>query len=543
MNPIKTQPRALVIDESNLSRSVLSTLLRDQGYAVTLVARPEEAVRSLKAAASPYDLILCEYHFTPRGSHTATGQDWLDEMRRSRSLPLTTAVLMVTGESRYQCVADSVENALDDYLLKPFAAKQLQERLSITLRRKHALRDVYAAIEVDDFSHAAVLCEKVFKDGGPHRLAAARLGSELYLRLSKHDEAQRLLQAVLDCKALPWARLGLALVEVETQNTKKACRALEALICDEPAYSDAYDLFGRALVEELQFDRALENYAKAVELTPGNIVRLQKLGNLELFLGQSAQAFKHLDAAINLGSASPALDYQSLFQICVAGYDLKKLRVWERPSRLFINALRKAPGSYRLTTLQSMTRVLENLERRSTAKALDGLKALVTQIQDPQFDFEMACNLLQMLSRTEQAEVRLANVTEIVVELGLRYSVSRPALELLVMAGREHPGFEGMLRQSFEQVNDMARKAMWHSMQGRSNDSVKQLIQGAKSTRNARFMALAKASIQKHREKLGEEICALHLAEVAEMQDQYCSYGTHANASIRARPLRPVATT
>lgn len=540
MNPSNQTPRALVIDESNLSRSVLSSLLRDQGYQVTLVARPEEAVRAIAAAAFPYDSILCEYHFTPKAASVATGQDWLDEMRRSRALPLATAVIMVTGEARYQCVADSVENALDDYLLKPFTAGQLQERLAVALRRKNALRHVYAAIEEDDFLTAAQLCEQIFKAGGPHRLAAARLGSELYLRLSRHEAAQRLLQAVLDSKALPWARLGLAQVDVETMNTKKACRALESLICDEPSYSDAYDLFGRALVEELQFDRALETYSRAVELTPGNIVRLQKLGNLELFLGKPDLAFKHLETAINLGSSSPALDYQSLFQYCIAGCDLKKTRVWERPGRLFAAALKKAPDSYRLLTLNAMVGVLEYLEKRGTAQAIESLKDIAARILEPQFDFEMACNLLQLLSRTELSEARLPNMGELVMTVGLRFSVSRPALELMVMAGRAHPDFELMLRQSFEQVNDMARRAMWHSLQGHSQETVKELLSGARTTRNARFLALATASVEKHREKLGDALCAQYLQEVAQLQEMYCSYGTHANASIRARTLKPM---
>ncbi len=538
MSAITTPPllaRALVIDESNLSRSVMASLLREMGFTVTQASRPHDAMRAL-TSGMPYEVILCEYHFAPRGQHVMTGQEWLDELRQSRLIPLTTAVIMVTGEARYQCVADSVENALDDYLLKPFTPGDLQNRMAQVRRRKKALEAVYSACEKEDYELAARLAEDIFHLNGPHRLAAARMGAELFLRLGNHDAAQRLLQAVVQAKAVPWARLGLAQVELATNNSRKANRALESLISDEPGYSDAYDLLGRAQIEELQFGKALATYANAVELTPGNVSRLQKLGNLQQLMGEPENAFKHLEAAMALGSNSPTLDFQSLFQYCLAGFDLGKPRVWDRPARMLGDALRKFPQSYRLQRLREMVGVLEHLEQRSYPKAISTLKGLLTDVLEPQFDFEMGCNVIQLLTRIERSDVRLTDAADTIKVVGERFSVSRPAVELLVLSARLVPEFEEVIRSAFERMNQLSRRAMWHSLQGDGMKTVQELLAATQLSRNAKFLSLARASLQKNRTNLSEQTHSNLASEIERLQALYCGYGTHATSGMRVKP-------
>lgn len=532
--------RVLVVEDNPTARSVLLSLLRGGGFEVIAVPRPAEATHAVQSCVFPFDFILCEYHFHAHGEGGATGRDWLDQMRQKRAIPMTTSVVMITGESRYQCVADSVENALDDYLLKPYSGHQLHERLRTCESRKRALHSVYEAIDADNYELAAKLCEVIFGVGGKHRLAAARFGSELYLRLNQFDAAQRLLQAVIDSKALPWARLGLARVHVGTQQTKLACLALDSLISDEPSYPDAYDLLGRALVEDLQFARALEMYAKAVALTPGNVSRLQKLANLELFLGQTQPAFEHLSSAAAMGASSPAFDHQSLFQLALAGTDLQRPNAWERPLRLLEAAARKSADCSRLRILTTMTQVLASLGTGSIAAASSALVALMRESQDPAFDFELACNLLQLLARTENAEFRLDRVDEVVQGLGLRFAVSRQSLEMLVMASRMRPAFEPLLRQAFDRVSEWTRSAMAFLLTGQATSTIAGLLDVATKTHNGRVLAMARGSLNKHRSALGEGPFASFSAEVNLLQETYCAQGTHANPALRGEQ-RPSA--
>ncbi len=148
--------RALVIDESDLTRSVLAGILRQLGLPMVASARrPEEARRMIRSAPQPYDLIVSDFHFRQQGGDAMTGQDLLDELRQARGLPMQTAFIMVTDEARYQHVADALEGALDDYLLKPITAGQFEDRFRLVMERKAAFREVFRAIEAGEYEKAA----------------------------------------------------------------------------------------------------------------------------------------------------------------------------------------------------------------------------------------------------------------------------------------------------------------------------------------------------------------------------------------------------
>lgn len=223
----------LIIDEAELSRSVLGSMLRSLGVRhqhLHTARRPEEARLMIRKAPQPYDVIVSDMTFRQQGPNDMTGQDLLDELRQAKGLPLQTAFIMVTGEARYQHVAEAVEGALDDYLLKPITARQFEERLQVVLERKQAFRQVFQAIEAADYAQAAELCEAMFRDSTTYKVYAARIGSELYLRLGRLDAARRMLEAVLAFKAVPWAKLGLARLDLRDADSDKACRAVARVV-------------------------------------------------------------------------------------------------------------------------------------------------------------------------------------------------------------------------------------------------------------------------------------------------------------------------
>ena len=104
--------RALVIDGNMTSRSILAGMLRAMGVGhVAYASRATDARRLLENRT--FDVVLCDYHF----DHSAmSGQDLLDDLRRSNLLPYATVFVMVTGEASYTRVAEAAEAALDSYL-------------------------------------------------------------------------------------------------------------------------------------------------------------------------------------------------------------------------------------------------------------------------------------------------------------------------------------------------------------------------------------------------------------------------------------------
>jgi predicted Zn-dependent protease len=92
--------------------------------------------------------------------------------------------------------------------------------------------------------------------------------------IDKHAEAQTLYAAVVEARALPWAKLGIARTQLAAGQIVPARRTLDALIGEHADNTaDSYDVLGRVLVEQGEMQAAYEIYQKAAELTPGSVTR------------------------------------------------------------------------------------------------------------------------------------------------------------------------------------------------------------------------------------------------------------------------------
>ena len=234
--------KALVIDSNPTSRSILMNMLRDIGVGqVSQTSRVTDARRELETRE--FDIVLCDYHFD---NSPMSGQDLLDDLRRSQLLPYATVFVMVTGECSYTKVAEAAESALDSYLIKPHAASALEERVLQARHRKKVLRSIFKAIEASDFTTAARLCQARYQAREEFWLYAARIGAELFLRVGDHVSARALYQSVHETRGMAWAKLGLARIDLAVGQMATAAQTLDSLIEEQPGYADAYDVLGSA---------------------------------------------------------------------------------------------------------------------------------------------------------------------------------------------------------------------------------------------------------------------------------------------------------
>jgi DNA-binding response OmpR family regulator len=115
-------------------------------------------------------------------------------------------VVMISGAGDHGHVAEAAEIALDAYLLKPHTMEALRVRLLAARDRKRALAEVIALVGEQRFAEAASAADALAGGRGIAWLAAARIGADVYLRLGKPHDSQRLLEQVLQAGAMPWAR-------------------------------------------------------------------------------------------------------------------------------------------------------------------------------------------------------------------------------------------------------------------------------------------------------------------------------------------------
>jgi predicted Zn-dependent protease len=271
---------------------------------------------------------------------------------------------MVTGEATYTRVAEAAESALDGYLLKPHKANQLAERLRQARMRKTSLQEIFTAIEWEEFERAANLCLERYETKGLFWLYAARVGAELMMRIGKHDQAQKLYEAIVAAKTLPWAKLGVARAMMESGQINHAVSALDTLISDDPSFADAYDVMGRAQFELGNLDQALATYKMACELTPNSVSRLQSLASMSFYTGDVKEAEKMLDRVALIGLDSKMFDPQTLVLLAFARLESKDRKGLDRCRVDLRRLMERNPDSLRLMRNDQVIEILIDLLAR-----------------------------------------------------------------------------------------------------------------------------------------------------------------------------------
>jgi two-component system, OmpR family, response regulator MprA len=118
--------RVLVVDDEPAVRVALERALRLESYDVELAADGREALDRLAAGAPPDAVVL---------DVAMPDVDGLEVCRRLRNAGDRTPVLMLTARDAVDDRVAGLDAGADDYLVKPFALKELKARLRALLRR------------------------------------------------------------------------------------------------------------------------------------------------------------------------------------------------------------------------------------------------------------------------------------------------------------------------------------------------------------------------------------------------------------------------
>ena len=141
------QPRLLVVDDDRDLRDSLRQALGYAGYAVATAANGADALSAV--ALAPVDLIILDVLMPMLNG--------LDTCRALRGRGDATPVLVLTARDTIDDRVAGLEAGADDYLVKPFALRELVARVNALLRRTKPVRNLlgYADLTLDITSHSA----------------------------------------------------------------------------------------------------------------------------------------------------------------------------------------------------------------------------------------------------------------------------------------------------------------------------------------------------------------------------------------------------
>jgi tetratricopeptide (TPR) repeat protein len=296
---------ALIIEPHAGMRSTIHNMLTMCGLSkIDHVGSSNQAVKHI--GVKPYDLILCEYAL--EGGQD--GQQLLEDVRHHKLMPLSTMFFMVTAEGDYGKVVSAAELGPTDYILKPFTADLLLERIGRGLERRNALLPVYELMEAGSQREAIGACVEGEARHPRYLVDFMRLRAELHMFLGEPHEAEPIYRKLVETKAIAWARLGLAKTLFLRERYDEARDMLEDLVESNANFVDAYDWLARTHEAIGALDAAQAVLTEAVAVSPHAVRRLRKLGETALEAGDHDTAEKILKQVVSKAKYSEFKDPQ-----------------------------------------------------------------------------------------------------------------------------------------------------------------------------------------------------------------------------------------
>ncbi len=136
----------LVVEDHGRMADLIERGLREEGYAVDIVATGEDGV--WMAAENEYDVILLDVMLP--------GADGFETCRRIREGGRWAPILMLTARDAVDDRVRGLDAGSDDYLTKPFSFSELLARIRALVRRGSAERPavlVTGDLSLDPASH------------------------------------------------------------------------------------------------------------------------------------------------------------------------------------------------------------------------------------------------------------------------------------------------------------------------------------------------------------------------------------------------------
>lgn len=275
----------LIIEPHAGMRASMHNMLNQCGVAkIEHAVSSGAAIRPIKA--KNYDLILCEYDL----GDGQDGQQLLEDLRHNKLIPLATIFFMVTAERSYQKVVSAAELAPTDYILKPFTADTVLERLARAVERRAQFLPIYRLMEQGSLREAVEACVVGEALDQRYALDFMRLRAELHVTLGEPAIAEPIYVKLFELRAVAWARLGLAKTLFLQDRLDEAQEVLSALVEQNRNFLDAYDWLAKTHEATGQLAQAQSVLQDATIISPHAVRRLRRLGAMAEKTGDTATA-------------------------------------------------------------------------------------------------------------------------------------------------------------------------------------------------------------------------------------------------------------
>lgn len=290
----------LILDDLPEMRSSLRSQLGSLGYDnVAVSGTVKDALEQFKL--KNFDIILCDFYL----AGGTDGQQFLEYLRTRKIISRSTVFIMVTAEKGYESVVTAAECLPDDYLLKPFTADALKNRLERLTAKKKRLAKVDAMQDKGNWPAVIVACDEIIAAKDRYLVDAMRIKGNALILAGQTAEAVSFYEQMLAMRPMPWARLGLAKALHLCGDLGAGKDALETLIAESPQMMAAYDLLGKLHQESGNHDEALAVLDSACLISPNSLARHRAIASVAEETGNFSRVETALSHVVKSTRNSP----------------------------------------------------------------------------------------------------------------------------------------------------------------------------------------------------------------------------------------------
>ncbi|MHB9099280.1 MAG: response regulator, partial [Syntrophales bacterium] len=258
----KARRRFLVVDDMVSMRRTIRNMLRQLGYE-NVVDADDGIDAWKKLVAERFDVAIVDWNMPNMNGITLLKKTRQEE--RLADIPF----IMVTAEVDEATIAEAAETEVDAYIIKPFVAKVLEEKIEQVLERKKNPSPIETHLKL----------AYVYTNAGQYNKATSELKTALIIQPS----SPRVFTAFGDL----YRQRGML------DDAEKAYK--KALLL-EPKFMKAHDGLAGVLMKKGDANRLIAAMKEAVAVSPKNATRQVMLGKVLLekgVMGEAEKAFKY----------------------------------------------------------------------------------------------------------------------------------------------------------------------------------------------------------------------------------------------------------
>ena len=263
----------LLVDDVANMRRTLRNMLKYIGYK-NFIEAENGKVAMARLSVYPINFIITDLNMP-----LMNGIDFIKNVRNDKDYHLIP-IIIISGETDKDVVAEVAELGADGYLIKPFLVNTLESKI----------KSVLDAVT------------------NPERATYHFREGIIYLERKRYKEAlEEFKTAIKIDPIMTKAYAGMARVFMKNNQLEKAEKVLNEALKINDKFIEGYSLLSEIYLMKNNYSEAEKYLEKAFQLSPKNIDRALDLGKISLKLNKFLDADKYFKIALKEGENKPEI--------------------------------------------------------------------------------------------------------------------------------------------------------------------------------------------------------------------------------------------